>query len=73
LYKSDTNNNGKIELTELTAYVQKRVPKLFDELKAHGWVVKGVAPAATRGAEGDRQSAHFGSTGGDFALVNKLP
>ena len=61
LHQSDTNNNGKIEVSELAAHVEKRVPELFAELKAHGWVVKGVAAAAARGSGGDTQSAHFGS------------
>jgi WD40 repeat protein len=73
LHKGDTNNNGKIELTELAAYVELRVPELFDELKEHGWVVRGGGLSAVRGRDGERQSAHFGSTGGDFALVNRLP
>jgi WD40 repeat protein len=71
LHKGDTNNNGKIEVTELAAHVERRVPELFAELKQNGWVVKGLA--AARGGGGDAQTAHFGSTGGDFALVNKLP
>ena len=39
----------------------------------HGGVVKGAAVVAMRGAEGDKQSAHFGSTGEDFAVVARLP
>jgi WD40 repeat protein len=73
LHKGDTNHNGKIEVTELAAHVERRVPELFAELKGNGWVVKGVTATAVRGIGGDAQSAHFGSTGGDFALVNKLP
>src|SRR5262249_8430770 len=73
LHKGDTNNNGKIEVTELAAYVEERVPELFAELKANGWVVKGGTVAAVRGGSGDTQSAHFGSTGEDFAIVGRLP
>jgi hypothetical protein len=73
LHKGDTNNNGKIEVSELAAYVERRVPELFAELKANGWVVKGVTEAAARGRSGDAQSAHFGSTGEDFAIVARLP
>jgi uncharacterized caspase-like protein len=73
LHRGDTNNNGKVEVTELAAYVQERVPELFAELKTNGWVVKGVTVAATRGGSGDAQSAHFGSTGEDFAIVARLP
>ncbi len=69
LHKGDTNNNGRIELTELAAHVLKRVP----ELGERGGVVKGAAVIAMRGAEGDKQSAHFGSTGEDFAVVARLP
>jgi uncharacterized caspase-like protein len=73
LYKGDTNYNGKIELTELAAHVQKRVPELIAELDKSGGMVKGVAVIAMRGAEGDRQSARFGSTGEDFAVAARLP
>ena len=60
-------------LTELVAHVEKRVPELAVELGEHGGVVKGAAVIAMRGAEGDKQSAHFGSTGEDFAVVARLP
>ncbi len=73
LHKGDSNNNGKIELTELVAHVEKRVPELVAELGEHGGVVKGAAVVAMRGAEGDKQSAHFGSTGEDFAIAARLP
>ena len=73
LHKGDSNNNGKIELTELVAHVEKRVPELVAELDKHGGVVKGIAVMAMRGANGDKQSAHFGSTGEDFAIVQRLP
>ena len=73
LHKADTNGNGRIEVTELAAHVEKRVPELFAELKANGWVVKGMAAVTTRGARGDTQAAHFGSTGEDFAVVARLP
>ena len=73
LRKADTNNNGKIELTELAAHVQKRVPELIGEMDKSGGTVKGVAVVAMRGAQGDRQSARFGSTGEDFAVVARLP
>lgn len=72
LHKGDTNNNGKIELTELVAHVEKRVPELSAELDEKGGVVKGIAAAPTRGASGDKQSAHFGSTGEDFAIAQRL-
>jgi WD40 repeat protein len=72
LHRGDTNNNGKIEVTELATYVERRVPELFAELKQSHWVVKGAATVAMRGSQGDNQAAHFGSTGGDFSLVNRL-
>lgn len=73
LHQGDSNNNGTIELTELAAHVQKRVPELVAELGEHGGVVKGAAVIAMRGEEGDKQSAKFGSTGEDFAIVARLP
>jgi WD40 repeat protein len=73
LHEGDTNNDGIIELTELVAHVEKRVPELVAELDKYGGVVKGIAVTAMRGASGDKQSAHFGSTGEDFALVARLP
>jgi hypothetical protein len=73
----DTNNNGKIEVSELAAHVKKRVPQLFAELKQSGWVVKGLAAAPVRrgdgGEEDKTQTAHFGSTGEDFAVAARLP
>ncbi len=78
LHKGDANGNGKIEVTELAAHVEKRVPELFAELKANRWVVKGAAAAKGRRGEDEEeedktQTAHFGSTGEDFALVPRLP
>jgi hypothetical protein len=77
LQKGDTNNNGKIEVSELAAHVEKRVPELFTELRQDGWVVKGLAAAPLRRGVGDKeattQTAHFGSTGEDFSIVVRLP
>src|SRR5262249_56269379 len=56
LHKGDTNNNGKIEVTELVEHVERRVRELFAELKQNGWVVRGLA--APRGPDGDAQTAH---------------
>lgn len=74
LRKGDSNSNGKIELTELAAYVQQRVPELVGELDKSGGVVKGLAVVAiaARGAGGEKQSARFGSTGEDFPVVARL-
>ena len=77
LHKGDTNNNGKIEVSELAAHIEKRVPQLFAELKQSGWVVKGLAAAPLRRGESEKedttQTAHFGSTGEDFSIVALLP
>jgi WD40 repeat protein len=67
LHHGDTNNDGLIEVSELAAYVQWHVPRLADGSEVR-------AAVAQRGlGDGDQQSAHFGSTGGDFALVKQLP
>jgi hypothetical protein len=73
LHKGDTNNNAMIELSELVAHTEKRVPELVAELDKSGGVVKGVAVTVARGVGGARQSAHFGSTGEDFELATRLP
>lgn len=73
LHKGDANNNGQIELSELAAYTERRVPELAKELHEYGGVVKGIAITAMRGAKGSKQSAHFGSTGEDFTLAARLP
>ena len=83
LHKGDSNGNGKIEISELAAYVETRVPELaahIGELAAIKGIRKGAsakggarAAIAMRGFKDDRQSAHFGSTGEDFAIVNRLP
>jgi hypothetical protein len=63
LHHGDSNGNGLID-SELVAHVQAMVPKL---------AASGEARAAVpRGAASGQQSAHFGTTGGDFALVNQL-
>jgi WD40 repeat protein len=72
LRRSDTSGNGTIELSELVAHVQTLVPKLSAELSGPT-SEKGVALVAMRGLKDDKQSAHFGSTGEDFALVRTLP
>jgi hypothetical protein len=72
-HQGDANNNGKIEVSELAAHFEKRVPELFPELKQNGWVVKGATAPAARGTGIDKQSARFGSTREDFAIVARLP
>ena len=68
LYHGDANGDGLIELSELVTYVQNAVPKISAELNG-----RGRAAIAVRGFGDDRQTAHFGSTGVDFALVKRLP
>jgi WD40 repeat protein len=68
LHKGDSSGNGTIEVSELVAHVQARVPEISASLNGRGLTV-----VAVRGARKDKQSAHFGSTGEDFALVRRLP
>jgi hypothetical protein len=53
LHQGDTNNNGKIEVTELAARVERRAPELFAELKQNGFCGEG----ALRGARNWRGCA----------------
>lgn len=75
LHLGDTNNNGKIEVTELAEYVKRRVPALFVELKQSGWVGAGAdARTQGRGRRGGQDADRaFGSTDEDFSLVVRLP
>ncbi len=66
LHNGDSNGNGLIEVSELAAYVEDFVPKLAAGGEARAAIAK-------RGDAGERQSAHFGTTGSDFALVQRLP
>jgi uncharacterized caspase-like protein len=68
LHNGDSCGNGVIELSELVAHAQALVPKLSAELNG-----RGISTIAVRGFSDDKQSAHFGSTGEDFALVQRLP
>jgi len=67
LKNGDLNANGTIELSELVAYVQDKVPAIAAKLKG-----RGRAAIASRGTIGQRQSARFGSRGEDFALVGRI-
>jgi hypothetical protein len=59
----DENNDGLIEVSELVKYVQKMVPS----------IPKGLARAVPRSEPVfGVQTPRFDSTGGDFALVNRL-
>jgi WD40 repeat protein len=68
LHHGDTNGNGVIEVSELVAYVQDRLPRLSAQLGG-----RGISMIATSRSENNAQSAQFGSTGEDFALVRRLP
>ncbi len=65
LHKGDANKDGKLEVSELAAYVQDTLPKLVPGGKGRS--------AIGRGAAGGSQSARFGTAGGDFVLVERLP
>jgi WD40 repeat protein len=67
LKNGDRDANGTIELSELVAHVQDKVPMVAARLNG-----RGKAAVAARGSADDRQSARFGSRGEDFALVRRL-
>ncbi|MGB9028013.1 MAG: hypothetical protein WCC40_18925, partial [Rhodomicrobium sp.] len=67
------DEHGIIWVSDLAAHVEDLVPKL-----ASGAEVRLAIPRGRRGGEGEgrqagAQSAHFGTTGSDFALVARLP
>ena len=68
LKNGDRNGNGLIELSELVAHVQDKVPMIAAKLNG-----RGRAAVAARGTEDGRQSARFGSRGEDFSLVRQVP
>ncbi len=73
LHHARADEHGNIWVSDLAAHVQDLVPKL-----ASGAEVRLAIPRGRRGSEGEAgqasaQSAHFGTTGSDFALVAKLP
>jgi WD40 repeat protein len=67
LSHGDTNGDGLIELSELASHVQNTVPKISAEMNGAG-----NAEVLTQLFSGNRQTAHFGSTGGDFPVVKRL-
>jgi uncharacterized caspase-like protein len=67
LRHADRDGNGTIELSELVAHVQDKVPKIAVKLNG-----RGVAAIAVRGSTGEAQSARFGSKGEDFVLARRL-
>jgi len=73
LHHARADEHGQIWVSDLAAHVQDLVPKI-----ASGAEVRLAIPRGRRGSEGESaqfsaQSAHFGTTGSDFALVAKLP
>jgi uncharacterized caspase-like protein len=67
LHHAHADENGYIRVSDLAEYVEDLVPKLVKGGEARSVIVR-------RGSgEGDTQSAHFGSTGEDFALAARLP
>jgi hypothetical protein len=64
----DTNGDGLIELSELVTHVQNTVPKISAEMNGRG-IAEILAQLL---ASESRQTAHFGTTGGDFVLVRRL-
>ena len=65
LRHGDRNGDRMIELSELVTHVQDQVPRIATLLRGRG-------RAAARGFAEERQSARFGSRGGDFSLVRRL-
>src|SRR5208337_3937623 len=67
LHHADTDSNGYIQVSGLASYVEDLVPKL-----AKGAEGGDRAAIVIRGSGTGPQAAHFGTTGGDFALVRRL-
>jgi uncharacterized caspase-like protein len=67
LVHGDSNGDGLIELSELATHVQNTVPKISAEMNG-----RGTAEVLTLLLGEHRQTAHFGSTGGDFPVVRRL-
>jgi WD40 repeat protein len=63
LHHARTDENGYIRVSDLAAHVQDLVPKLVA-----GGEGRSAIPRPARGS----QSARFGTTGSDFALVKRL-
>jgi uncharacterized caspase-like protein len=67
LRNGDKNGNGAIELSEIVAHVQAKVPALAAAQKRGGRAASVVATP-----EFGMQTARFGSRGEDFVLVSRL-
>jgi WD40 repeat protein len=70
-------NEGLIRVSDLAGYIEDTVPKLTAELEKQKELDKQQekkrAAVVIRGGGTGAQAAHFGTTGGDFALVKRLP
>ncbi|MGO9484367.1 MAG: caspase domain-containing protein [Rhodomicrobium sp.] len=64
LHHAHTDESGAIRVSDLAAYVQDRVPQLVAGGEGRSAIPRGTAAGG--------QSAHFGTTGSDFALVKRL-
>ena len=63
----DTNGDGLIQLSELVAYVQDRVPTLAGQAASTARTFTAVSKAVEV-----QQTPRFGSRGEDFPLVRRL-
>ena len=73
LHHARADEHGNIWVSDLAAHVEDLVPKI-----ASGAELRLAIPRGGRGSEGQAaqfssQSAHFGTTGSDFALAARLP
>src|SRR5262249_46355131 len=79
---ADTNNNGTVELGELVAHVQSKVPEFAARLisgapakRSHATARAALAPLpdpATTEPKPTTQSPRFGSLGEDFLIARRL-
>jgi WD40 repeat protein/uncharacterized caspase-like protein len=67
LFHGDTNGDGLIELSELSAHVESTVPKISAEMNGRG-AAEVIAELVTE----PHQTAHFGYMGGDFPVARRL-
>jgi uncharacterized caspase-like protein len=67
LFHGDTNGDGLIELSELSAHVESTVPTITAEMNG-----RGAAEVIAEIIREKHQTAHFGYTGGDFPVVRRL-
>jgi WD40 repeat protein len=73
LSKGDTNGDGQVDLHELVAHVQKRVPQVSAEVGATGVGRGAITRPIDSAAPKYLQSARYGSRGDNFVLGKVLP